>query len=230
MERRFASLELWTRERYPGFGVRRVPLVGSGHGADRLHAVLGPQSGQPATSTFIPAIPARASPTAVAGSLTILPLILGEDSRYAPSARSRPEIVHQYLVALAVRATARSRRSKIWPSISVRPRSVSVDEIAPGEGAIMRSGTIKLACYKSETGISHPALGDLHACRVHGSLEPVREMLGLPLPRLAVRTRRTGPQRSGGQPAVGSMTACVTAGRRTDAGTMEPLIPASVSK
>ena len=29
------------------FRVRRVSLVGSGHGADRLHAVLGAQSGQP---------------------------------------------------------------------------------------------------------------------------------------------------------------------------------------
>ena len=62
MERRLASLELWTRERYPGFGsadtagrVRSWSRSTSCRFRDAIRAA--------ATSTFIPAIPARASPT-----------------------------------------------------------------------------------------------------------------------------------------------------------------------
>ena len=67
------------------FHLGRVPLVGSGNGADRLHAVLGTQPRKPKTSTFTRAIPVRGITNGVAGSLTILPLIIGEDSRYAPA-------------------------------------------------------------------------------------------------------------------------------------------------
>ena len=88
----------------------------------------------------------------MAGSLTILPLILGEDSRYAPvfdpgrksftSTSSLSQFVHGQVEAVKNLAE------------HIGPAEVgSVDEIAPGEGAIMRSGTIKVACYKSENGI-----------------------------------------------------------------------------
>ena len=45
----------------------------------------------------------------------------------------------------------------------------SVDEIAPGEGAVMREGTTKVACYKSEDGrISrHSATCTHMGCVVH---------------------------------------------------------------
>src|SRR5215212_7224387 len=46
------------------------------------------------------------------------------------------------------------------------------------------------------------ALGRVHACRVCGALEPVRALLGLPLPWFPVRNRRHRPQRPGRQ-AVG---------------------------
>ena len=151
MERRLASLELWTRERYPGFGsaeyrwsgqvmepIDFMPFSGRNPGSRNIYVHTG-DSGEGLTN-------------AVAGSLTILPLIAGEDSRYAPvldpgrksftSTSSLSQFVHGQVEAVKNMAE------------HIGPAEVgSVDEIAPGEGAIMRSGATKVACYKSENGI-----------------------------------------------------------------------------
>ena len=81
MERRLANLERWTRERYPSLGkveyrwsgqvmepVDFMPYSGRNPGSRNIYLHTG-DSGQGMTN-------------GVAGSLTILPLIIGEDSRY----------------------------------------------------------------------------------------------------------------------------------------------------
>ena len=82
MDRRFARLADWTRKRYPGFGeaeyrwsgqvlepIDFMPFSGRNPGNENIYVHTG-DSGQGITN-------------GVAGSLTIVPLILGEDSRYA---------------------------------------------------------------------------------------------------------------------------------------------------
>ena len=82
MEQRLASLELWTRDRYPGFTsaeyrwsgqvmepIDFMPFSGRNPGSRNIYIHTG-DSGEGITN-------------GVAGSLTILPLIIGEDSRYA---------------------------------------------------------------------------------------------------------------------------------------------------
>jgi glycine/D-amino acid oxidase-like deaminating enzyme/nitrite reductase/ring-hydroxylating ferredoxin subunit len=151
MEQRLASLELWTRERYPGFAsaayrwsgqvmepIDFMPFSGRNPGSRNIYMHTG-DSGEGLTN-------------GVAGSLTILPLIIGEDSRYAPvfdpgrksltSASSLSQFVHGQVEAV------RHLAEHIGPG-----EVDSVDEIAPGEGAIMRAGATKVACYKSEDGI-----------------------------------------------------------------------------
>ncbi|MGD9614651.1 MAG: FAD-dependent oxidoreductase [Alphaproteobacteria bacterium] len=150
MERRLASLELWTRDRYPGFTsadyrwsgqvmepIDFMPFSGRNPGSRNIYIHTG-DSGEGITN-------------AVAGSLTILPLIIGEDSRYAPvldpgrksfaSAASLSQFAHGQIGAV------RHLAEHIGPA-----EIGSVDEIAPGEGAVMRSGMTKVACYKSENG------------------------------------------------------------------------------
>src|SRR3546814_3448144 len=83
MGERFGRLEQWTRERYPDFGSTQyrwsgqvmepidfMPFSGRNHGSSNIYVHTG-DSGMGITN-------------GVAGSLTILPLIIGEDSRYAP--------------------------------------------------------------------------------------------------------------------------------------------------
>jgi glycine/D-amino acid oxidase-like deaminating enzyme len=151
MEQRLASLELWTRDRYPGFTsaeyrwsgqvmepVDFMPFSGRNPGSRNIYIHTG-DSGEGITN-------------GVAGSLTIVPLIVGEDSRYAPvldpsrksltSTSSLLQFVHGQVEAI------RHLAEYIGPA-----EVGSVDEIAPGEGAIMRSGVTKVACYKSENGM-----------------------------------------------------------------------------
>src|SRR5947207_5305057 len=83
MDRRLAQLQDWTRERYPGFTAAQyrwsgqvlepidfMPFSGRNPGSRNIYIHTG-DSGQGITN-------------GVAASLTILPLIIGEDSRYAP--------------------------------------------------------------------------------------------------------------------------------------------------
>ena len=122
MERRLASLELWTRERYPGFGsaeyrwsgqvmepIDFMPFSGRNPGSRNIYVHTG-DSGEGITNGG-----GRQPDDPAADRRRGQPVCAG--------ARSRPEIVHQRLVARRSSCTARSRRSKIWPSISVRPRS-----------------------------------------------------------------------------------------------------------
>lgn len=149
MEKRLADLERWTRERYPSLGkveyrwsgqvmepVDFMPYSGRNPGSRSIFVHTG-DSGQGITN-------------AVAGSLTILPLIIGEDSRYAsvlePSRKSfSPTSLGGFIRSQA--EVVKNMAEHIGPS-----EVSSVDEIAPGEGAIMRRGAFKIACYKSDDG------------------------------------------------------------------------------
>ena len=82
----------------------------------------------------------------------------------------------------------------------------SVDEIAPGEGAIMRRGAFKIACYKSDDGIvtQRSAICTHVGCIVHWN---TFEKCWVTLPWLdapprgpaiwrAAIARKTGPRRA----------------------------------
>ena len=76
-----------------------------------------------------------------------------------------------------------------------------VDELKPGEGGIVRNGMSRVAACRDRDGKLHVALGGLHASRLPCALEFDRAVLGLPLPRLAVRAGRRGAERTGHCPA-----------------------------
>jgi glycine/D-amino acid oxidase-like deaminating enzyme/nitrite reductase/ring-hydroxylating ferredoxin subunit len=167
MERRFADLERWTRQRYPSLGrveyrwsgqvmepIDFMPYSGRNPGNRNIYVHTG-DSGQGMTN-------------GVAGSLTILPLILGEDSRYAPVLEpSRKSFTSTTAVGEFVRGqvdVVKNMAEHLGPS-----EVGSVDEIPPGEGAIMREGAFKIACYKADDGtITRRSASCTHiGCVVH---------------------------------------------------------------
>ena len=87
----------------------------------------------------------------IAGSLAILPLIIDEDSRYAPVLEpSRKSLTSGPSLGEFVRGQAGVVHSL---TDYISPTEVSsVDRIAASDGAIMRQGAIKLACYKADDG------------------------------------------------------------------------------
>jgi nitrite reductase/ring-hydroxylating ferredoxin subunit len=150
MDRRLAQLQDWTRERYPGFTTAQyrwsgqvlepidfMPFSGRNPGNRNIYIHTG-DSGQGITN-------------GVAGSLTILPLIISEDSRYAPVLEpSRKSMTSTSSLGEFVRGQAGVARNL---TEHIGPAEVSsADEIAAGEGAIMRQGVSKIACYKADDG------------------------------------------------------------------------------
>lgn len=121
MERRLADLQEWTLRRYPSFAsaeyrwsgqvmepIDFMPFFGRNSGSENIYVHTG-DSGQGITN-------------GVAGSLTLLPLIIGEDSRYAPS--SSPAASRSRLRPRSGSSpAARQGSSAILPSTSVRRRS-----------------------------------------------------------------------------------------------------------
>src|SRR5437868_9042253 len=150
MDQRLANLQQWTRERYPSFTTAKycwsgqviepvdfMPFSGRNPGSRHIYIHTG-DSGQGITN-------------GVAGSLTILPLIIGEDSRYAPVLEpSRNSLTSGPSLGEFVRGQAgvvHNLTEYITPS-----EVGSVDEIAAGEGAVLRQRAIKLACYRANDG------------------------------------------------------------------------------
>ncbi len=91
MDQRLANLQEWTRKRYPSFTTAKycwsgqvmepidfMPFSGRNPGSRNIYIHIG-DSGQGITN-------------GVVGSLTILPLIIGEDSRYAPVLEPRKSL------------------------------------------------------------------------------------------------------------------------------------------
>ncbi len=150
MDERLDDLERWTRERYPSFTTSEyrwsgqvmepidfMPFSGRNPGQTNVYIHTG-DSGQGITN-------------GVAGSLTIMPLIIGEDSRYAPVLDpSRKSMTSTSSVGEFVRGQAGVVKNF---AEYVGPGDVkSVDELQPGEGALIRSGMSQVATYKAEDG------------------------------------------------------------------------------
>jgi glycine/D-amino acid oxidase-like deaminating enzyme/nitrite reductase/ring-hydroxylating ferredoxin subunit len=167
MDHRLAALADWTRRHFPAFAevehrwsgqvmepIDFMPFSGRNPGNRNIYVHTG-DSGQGITN-------------GVAGALTIAPLVLGQHSRFAdlfePSRKpiagpALGEFVHGQAGVIG----------NIAEHLS--PSEVgSVDEIAPGEGAILRDGSIgKLAVYRTERGelIRRSAVCTHVGCVVH---------------------------------------------------------------
>jgi glycine/D-amino acid oxidase-like deaminating enzyme/nitrite reductase/ring-hydroxylating ferredoxin subunit len=149
MDRRIASLAEWTRRRYPSFGdvelswsgqvletVDYMPFSGRNPGGKKVFVHTG-DSGQGITN-------------GVAGALTIAPLVVGDESRFAqildPSRKTpSPPALKEF--AEGVAGAVKNLAEHVLPGEIGSP-----DELAPGEGGIMRSGLHKLAVYKDLDG------------------------------------------------------------------------------
>ena len=150
MEERFARLEQWTRERYPSFRsidyrwsgqvmepIDFMPFTGRNPGSTNIYIHTG-DSGQGITN-------------GVAASLTLLPLIIGEDSRYAPlfdPARKSPTST----ASLGEFVRGQAGAVKNFTEYLRPGDAASADELAPGEGAVIREGLSKIATYRGEDG------------------------------------------------------------------------------
>jgi glycine/D-amino acid oxidase-like deaminating enzyme/nitrite reductase/ring-hydroxylating ferredoxin subunit len=166
-DERLDDLENWTRERYPSFTTSEyrwsgqvlepidfMPFSGRNPGNKNIYIHTG-DSGQGITN-------------GVAGSLTIMPLIIGEDSRYAPVFDpSRKSATSTSSIGEFVRGQAGVVKNF---AEYVGPGDVkSEDDLQPGEGALIRSGLSQVATYKAEDGtiIRRSASCTHMGCLVH---------------------------------------------------------------
>jgi glycine/D-amino acid oxidase-like deaminating enzyme/nitrite reductase/ring-hydroxylating ferredoxin subunit len=166
MDERIARLEQWTRLHYPGFDgidyrwsgqvlepIDFMPFSGRNPGNSNIYVHTG-DSGQGITN-------------GVAGSLTLLPLILGEDSRYAPlfdpgRKSAAPTAAVEFIKGQA--GAARNFAEYITPGQVGSP-----DDLEPGQGAVIRQGLSKLAVYKADDGtiVKRSAACTHLGCLVH---------------------------------------------------------------
>lgn len=163
MDRRIGALAEWTRRRYPDFGrvewswsgqvletTDFMPFSGRNPGNENIYVHTG-DSGQGITN-------------GVAGALTIVPLILGEDSRFAevlePSRKPAALPAIKEFVS-GVAGAAKNLAEHVLPTGhggSGEPKPVeigSVDDLGPGEGGILRDGEAKLAVFRDTEGRVH---------------------------------------------------------------------------
>jgi nitrite reductase/ring-hydroxylating ferredoxin subunit len=167
MDQRFARLTDWTRKRYPSFGKADyrwsgqvlepadfMPFSGRNPGNENIYIHTG-DSGQGITN-------------GVAGSLTIVPLIIGEDSRYASLFDpGRKPVGSMGAVGEFVRGqvgAARNLAEHLGPG-----ELDSVDALKPGEGGIIRRGLHKVAAYRDLDGklVERSATCTHLGCLVH---------------------------------------------------------------
>lgn len=150
MDARIGALAEWTRRRYPDFGkvehswsgqvletIDFMPFSGRNPGNDNIYVHTG-DSGQGITN-------------GVAGALTITPLILGEDSRFAevldPARKSFTSVPSLKEFAEGQAGVMKNLAEHLGPG-----EIGSADDLAPGEGGILREGLSKLAIYKDFDG------------------------------------------------------------------------------
>jgi glycine/D-amino acid oxidase-like deaminating enzyme/nitrite reductase/ring-hydroxylating ferredoxin subunit len=151
-EQRFARLERWTRKRFPFVGeitdrwsgqvmepVDGVAYIGRNPGDKNVYVVTG-DSGNGITHGIL------------AGPL-IVDLIAGRENRwtklYDPSRKTlKPRVLADYIAENA--NVAAQFRDYVTPG-SVK----SLDEIKPGEGAVVRDRIKKTAMYRDEDGKLH---------------------------------------------------------------------------
>lgn len=172
MDRRIGALAEWTGRRYPQFGhvevswsgqvletVDFMPFTGRNPGDRNIYVHTG-DSGQGITN-------------GVAGALTIAPLILGEDSRFAevldPSRKpAAMESLKEF--ASGVAGAVKNLAEHVLPTDAAEPGELSsVEELAPGDGGLLREGTVRLAVYRDPDGtiIRRSAVCTHMGCVVH---------------------------------------------------------------
>lgn len=149
MEQRFVRLEAWTREHYPSFG--KASYRWSGQVMEPVDFV--PFSGlNPANlRTYIHSGDSGMGMTnGIAGALNFIALLTGEKARFAelfdPARKPRSGIALREFAAGQAEVVA-DLAEYLTPG-EVR----SLDEIGPGEGAIVRRGLKKIAAYRDEAG------------------------------------------------------------------------------
>jgi nitrite reductase/ring-hydroxylating ferredoxin subunit len=156
MDARFNAIAEWTRRRYPQFGnvevswsgqvletVDFMPFSGRNPGNENIYVHTG-DSGQGITN-------------GVAGALTIAPLIIGEDSRFAelldPSRKPHAaDSLKEF--ASGVAGAVKNLAEHVLPTHDEPELGeiTSADQLAPGQGGVMRRGAKKLAVYKDLDG------------------------------------------------------------------------------
>ena len=167
MDQRLARIADWTRKRFPQFGeveyswsgqvlepMDFMPFSGRSPGSDNIYIHTG-DSGQGITN-------------GVAGSLTIAPLIMGEDSRFAPVLDPR----RKSLTSTASLGEFARGQAGVVKNLSeyVTPGELgSVEELGPGEGGIIRDGASKIAVYRTPGGevVRRSAVCTHMGCIVH---------------------------------------------------------------
>ena len=167
MDSRLGQLADWARKRFPAFEkveyswsgqvlepMDFMPFSGLNPGNERIYLHTG-DSGQGITN-------------GVAGSLTIAPLILGNDSRYAelfdPGRKSLTSTVSVGEFARGQAGVVGNLAEYLTPG-EIR----SADDLKPGEGGILREGASKVAAFRTEDGklLRHSAACTHMGCIVH---------------------------------------------------------------
>lgn len=165
MERRFADIEAWTRDRFPSFGkvayrwsgqvmepVDCMPYSGR-DGSDRIYVHSG-DSGTGMTN-------------GVAGALNFIALYRNERARFAALFDPARKPASTYALGEYVKG-----QGAVVANLAEYVESGeidSIDAIPPGEGAILRRGLAKHAVYRAEDGsvVERSAVCTHVGCIVH---------------------------------------------------------------
>lgn len=166
MEERFGRLEQWTRKRFPSFGAVRhrwsgqvmepvdyMPYSGRNPGNRNIYVHTG-DSGQGMTN-------------GVAGALNIAALLFDQKAHFA--AVLDPSRKPKAGTSLSDFVTGRADDVKNLTEYVTGGDLESVDELRPGEGAIIRRGLSKIAAYRDKGGrlIERSATCTHVGCIVH---------------------------------------------------------------
>jgi glycine/D-amino acid oxidase-like deaminating enzyme/nitrite reductase/ring-hydroxylating ferredoxin subunit len=147
MTERFAALEAWTRRHFPRFGavehrwsgqvyepVDSIPFIGRDVGQSNIYIATG-DSGQGMTS-------------GVLAGMLLCDLVAGRENPWAElydparkSARALGALVRENVTAV-----------KQFAKFAAPGEVSSLDEVRPGQAAIVRSGLQKIAAYRSDSG------------------------------------------------------------------------------
>jgi glycine/D-amino acid oxidase-like deaminating enzyme/nitrite reductase/ring-hydroxylating ferredoxin subunit len=164
IEERLQRLEAWTRQHFPNLGavdhrwsgqvlepVDYTAFIGPSSTGKNIYIATG-DSGQGLTN-------------GVAASLIISALALGRKSPFAEAHDPRRASVGAIKDFVSENVTAVTSLAEKLTAGDVR----SVDEIKPGEGAIVRRGLGKIAAYRDENGalLLHSATCTHAGCVVH---------------------------------------------------------------
>ncbi|HEX6740456.1 MAG TPA: FAD-dependent oxidoreductase [Sphingomicrobium sp.] len=166
MERRFAHLERWTRERFPSLGEVRhrwsgqvmepvdfMPYSGRNPGNSNIYVHTG-DSGQGMTNS-------------VAGALNLAALLFDQKARFAEvlDPARKPKAGSSLADFLAGRAEDVKNFTEYVTGGDV----ASADALKPGEGAVIRRGARKIAAFRRDDGtlVERSAVCTHVGCLVH---------------------------------------------------------------